>query len=374
MKSKTIWLWILLILLLIISGCSSKDAKSNNQEDDITAVSQTVISNFLVKADGNVLLRRAGWNGFFPINFGTTLKPGDLLVVEKGGAASIFCGDSNTWNEDSFDLDADGEQHGIPCQSGHPPRPWPDVTALRGEENPNIPYVIYPKNSALLSNTPALKWHVLEGIDEYTLSIISDDGADRQEISVQGEKSSWPQEWPPMESNATYALIVEGGGKRSDEGNDIHSGVGFWLLDENTADLISSQVNMLHGTTDSESVKNFLVAQIYINNQLRAEAVQSLEEISNEVEGSSVWVMLGRTLLEIDCFEEAASSFQSALEIANTAGELEIQALAEYGIGLAFQFEKEEELAKSHFEKAREIFEEIGDKEHIKEIEVILQE
>jgi hypothetical protein len=353
--------------MILSSACQSGSVETEQSSETPTA--NALLPNYLIEANGNISLRRIGWSGFYPIGFGTPLKQGDLVRVAEGGYAGVFCGDASLWQAGSLELPADDQEHGIPCQAGKPPRPWPDVAALRGESGGEVPYVISPRNTALINPTPPLEWHPLSGVNDYTLSILSDDGIERTPFSTNGNESVWPEDWSPLEAHATYVLIVEGNGVQSDQGNETHSGLGFWLLDPEVAEDVTQQSNQLAKLVLNEPAKKLLVAELYLNHQLRSEAVQTLEVIASGSQDSAIWLIVGKGYLELGLPVESIQAFGQALKIAQDRGEAEAQASAHFGLGLALDLYNDAEEAQSHFQEALGLFNQIGDKEQAVEVE-----
>jgi hypothetical protein len=367
--NKNLSIALLIFLVSNLSACSSPKVIEEAGTND---VSQIQLPNILIKAEGNIMLRRTGWSGFFPVGFGAILNPGDLVRVEDGGIAEIFCGDDSTWDEGSLSLNADGDEHGIPCQSGAPPRPWADVAALRGEEAGDIPYVISPRNTALALSRPPLQWHGLDGVDSYSLSVLSDDGVERLTVQATGDHMDWPAEWQPIVPDATYVLIVEGGGKKSDADNPTHSGLGFWLLDNAESAALNIQKEQLLNLKIGQEAQQLLVSELLLDHQMRFEALQMVEGLLTEHQSPTVLLGAGKIYLELGLPNEAGLAFSQTIQSGEERGELEAQGQAHYGLGLAYKQTNEEDAARIQLEKALALFQQIGDNAQVAEIEKLL--
>lgn len=331
-----------------------------------------VLPNRLVRVEGKVWLRRVGWRDFLPAGFGVVVRPGDLLRVAEGSVAAVFCGEASLWEANPRLLPADGAEHSVPCPAGRPPRPWPDVSALRKEQDSDIPYVVQPRNTALLSDRPRLRWHLLPRVDTYTVIVIGDDGKNRPPVQVMGGETAWPEEWPPLEPGATYVLVVEGGGRRSDESNKQHIGLGFHLLPTQTAETIRAIEAQLRARPLTPTAADFLVAELYLNHELRAEAAMLLEGLVASDGTPAVWLALGRVYLESGLPLEARNAFEQALAAAQSTGEREAEAAAQLGLGLAARLLDDEAAAEEHLKTARALYERIGDREGLEQADRLL--
>jgi hypothetical protein len=331
-----------------------------------------VLPNLLVQAEGEVWLRRTGWSDFLLTGFGVAVEPGDLLRVSKGGAASVFCGDQTLWDAGPKALPADGVEHSAPCQQGRPPRPWSDVAALRGEEDDRIPYALHPRNTALLTDRPRLRWHPLPGVSSYTVTLIGDDGQERAPVEASGGEVEWPVDWPPLESRATYVLVVEGDGRRSNQGNEGHVGLGFWLLPAAEAETVQTLEARLRAQPISPTASDLLVAELYRGHDLRAEAAQLLEGLAASDGAAPVWLALGQVYLEAGLAVEAQAALEQALATAQASGQQEAEAAAQVGLGLAARLLDDETVAEEHLQAARALYEQIGDRDRLEQVNRLL--
>ncbi|MDY6876728.1 MAG: hypothetical protein SWK90_11080 [Chloroflexota bacterium] len=366
---------VLLGLLLVASGLMAVACGQASTPVPATTgqTSEPALPNLLVQAEGEVWLRRAGWSDFLPVGFGVAVAPGDLLRVAEGSIGVIFCGDETTWEKGPSSLLADGLEHGVPCQTGRPPRPWADVAALRGEKEGKNLYVLRPRNTALLNNRPSLGWHPLPDVDAYTVTLLGDDGQDRAPVQATGGELDWPEGWPPLESGATYVLVIEGDGQRSDEGREGHTGLGFWLLPAEDVESVQALEARLRAQSLSPTAADMLVAELYLGYGLRAEAAQLLRELTASDESPAVQLALGRVYLEMGLATEAQEAFAQALAGAQTTGESEAEAAAQVGLGLAARL-LADGTEEEHLQAARALYEQIGDQDSMEQVDQLLAE
>ncbi len=375
MLRKIAFLFFLWTAAACIAACgrTSIAAQTPSGATTLKPASQSLLPNLLVEAEGGVVLRRIGWSGFLPVGFGTAVKPGDMLRVGAGGKATVFCGDEVLWEESPKSLPSDGIEHGVPCQSGRTPRPWPDVFALRGETDNQLPYIIYPRNSALLNERPRLRWHILKGAGSYTVSLTSDDGESRAAILTSGSSLDWPAEWPPLKPVASYVLIVEGGNRRSDEDNRNHAGLGFWLLSAGEAATVRDQEARIRSRPVDPAAADLLIAELYLEHGLRAEAVSLLEKQSTANGASAIWFELGQAFLESGLGLEARDAMERAATGSHTSRDSDLEAGSLVGLGLAARLLNEETSAQGYFESALALYRQIGDTESVDLVNTMLK-
>ncbi|MCJ7623846.1 MAG: tetratricopeptide repeat protein, partial [Anaerolineaceae bacterium] len=178
--------------------------------------------------------------------------------------------------------------------------------------------------------------------------------------------------WAPLESNADYVLVVDGNGIRSDSKGNI--GLGFWLLPEEESQSVNALESNLRALELSDSAADLLVVELYISNQLYTEAVQLLEKLVLKVDAPTVWLTLGRVYLELGLTSEAKESLDQAFSMAQASGQLEIEAHAQLGLGLALRFSGDDQASEEHLLAARDIFEEIGDQKGLEQVAELLSQ
>ena len=164
----------------------------------------------------------------------------------------------------------------------------------------------------------------LPDVESYTISLLSDDQKERAPVEVSGAGSEWPTSWPPMEAGSTYVLLVEGGGKLSDANNQEHARLGFWLLAEEDASDVQQFESNLRDLPITPAGKALLVAELYLQHGLLAEALGLLENIPLAERSASLWTNLGMVYLDIGLSFEAQDAFEQGLVLAQTAGKSEI--------------------------------------------------
>ena len=373
---RVVQLGLILAFVLLVVACSERTTPTPDQTVGTPEerASLSILPNVLVQAEGEIWLRREGWSDFVPVGFGGTVDTGDLLRVAEGGAVAVFCGDDLMWDSGPLQLPADGIEHGIPCETGRPPRPWPDVAALRGERIGDIPYILLPRDTALLSARPPLHWHEVTGVGDYLVSVLADDGQDRPQVQVAGNRTEWPEDWPSLEPGATYVLVVEGAGQLSDEGNEGHAGLGFWLLPAEQVEVVQGLEARLRAQPLSPTAADLLVAELYRSHGLRAEAAALLEELVLTDGAPSVWIALGEVYLEIGLALEAEEALEQALASAQAAGQQEAEATARVGLALTARLQDDDASAQEHLLAARALYEQIGDRVRLEEVDHLLGE
>ncbi len=366
-------LLVFFILACVVTACSAKveTPTPSDADSEPSSAEALVLPNVLVEVDGSVALRRIGWSDFLPADFGTFLRPGDMLRVAQSGQAMVFCGDELSWDEGPKELLGDGQEHGVPCETGRPPRPWPDVAALRGVEDTKASYVIRPRNTALLNDRPFLVLHSGNDGGETlrVISILSDDSQEREPIESADESIPWPESWPAIKPGGTYVLLI--GDESADPGETL--GRGFWLIDAAQTEAVRSRAAKLKELGLSDAGLDLLLAELYRSYGLNAEAIQLLEPLTGIVPSPNIWLSLGRIYMETGLPQEAFLAYTEALELAELSGDLLSAGEAHIGLALVARLQDDDAGFNTHVEAARELLEQVGSTELLQELERMTQ-
>lgn len=341
------------LLLFLVASCATK-----------MPATPSMLPNELVKADGQVTIKRREASDFVPIGVGAQVEPGDLLRVE-GSDAAIFCGNETQWENSPLVLSA-GESHGVPCLAGRSPRSAPDLTRLRGEASSDvddIPYVLSPRGGFVRSDRPMLHWHTLANTAVYTVTLVSDDGLERPSVEASGGELLYPEGWPVlMGDGASYRLVVQADERSSEEeASDEIKPWGFSLLDPARAAQLQSQEDKLRSRPLGEDVLTLLVAELYLSDAYRlySEAAELLSGESGE-NLAAAQVLRGDLYLQMALVDEAQETFDEAMLLAQQGGLPEFEAGARFGLGTAACLRWDRAQAEDDWRAAQAKYEMLG--------------
>ncbi len=320
------------------------------------------VLNFVSEIKGNVRLKRSQWKSYQKANFGDLLNPSDQLKLSAGASAKVMCDSSRVWvvPAGKESLVSDG------CGSGKRKERRPN--SRRGfsrEENKTIPYIISPRNTALLTNRPILRWNAVSGASRYTVQV-QDAGLT---LDWQTETSNTQIEYPgepPLQPDSYYLLIVEtdkGDSSEEEQGADLS----FTLLDAQKAESVRTEVAQLKQQQLNQEAEGLALAYFYQRYELKAEAIELLEGLVKQ--GSqivAVYQLLADLYLEVGLSQQAKSSYSQALELAKRTENLEGQADAQFGLG---QVEGKKTEAIGWLTQAQTNYQRLGDQSKIEEVQ-----
>ncbi len=329
--------------------------------------------NILVVAEGEIQLKRAAWPNYHPTTFGATLERGDLIQLSPGAKASVLCAGLTVWHVPAGA--PSGLTNGCPqpsdtilVQSMESTSP----TRGRGARDKKIPYIISPRNTRLLSNTPTLRWNDT-GASSYTLEIRGG-GLNwlPTEIITQPELT-YPGK-PALQPGVTYLLLVEDDNGKSSQDEDM-VGLGFWLLAENKAKPIRTHTKRIFGLNLSDEAKAFAQAQLYAGQNLTAEAIEILESL---VDQGSKQAVVHQTLADlyaqIGLILLAEPRYLEAIELAQSQENIETVSDSQANLGNIYTELDLKSEAIEQLTQALSGYETLGDTEQVDRLVILLKE
>lgn len=206
---------------------------------------------------------------------GMLIYPGDRLQTAIGDSVLVQCDNltlqaiaaGSTWNNNCpLESEPKCPEDAIKC----PHRGEPILS------NPSIPYIIHPRRTALLNPRPLLQWNPLAEANVYTV-LVRGEGiewtteTDKTQIIYSGEI--------PLQPEGYYFLIVTADtGQSSRQETPRVGGMGFWLLDESTAQRVKEKETQISQTLPEGTARTLAIAHLYLKHGLISEGISRLEE------------------------------------------------------------------------------------------------
>ncbi len=318
--------------------------------------------NFISEIKGNVQLKRSQWKDYQKANMGDLLDPSDQLQLRAGASATVMCNNLSVWvvPAGKVSLVSDG------CPSVPARETRPNSRRSRSRPpNETIPYIISPRNTALLTNRPILRWNAVPGATRYQVRV-QDAGLT---LDWQTETSNTQIEYPgepPLQPDSYYLLIVEtdkGDSSEEEQGVDLT----FILLDEQKAELVRTEMTQIKQQQLTQEAEGLALAYLYQSYNLKAEAIESLEElVKRGSQTAAVYQLLGDLYLQVELSQQAKSPYLQALELAKRTEDVEGQAEAQIGLG---QVEGKKTAAIEWLTQAQTNYQKLGDRSKVEEVQ-----
>lgn len=247
------------------------------------------------------------------------------------------------------------------------PKNNPNPGCIRGNNtillDPNIPQILSPRNTALLTTQPHLRWSVFPNASRYTVTLENDySEVIWGPVEVQGTEITDSGDLP-LVAGLTYTLTVTA----------------------DTGDIATSQFTLLNDT-QRQKVIELLAMQpqetaavippqlyIYIHNRLFADAIDTLEtEIAKGNRSAAIYLELGQLYFGIDLPFKAEQAYLASIDLAIAENNLNGQALAHVRLGQLYRKTDNSAAAIEQFSQAKMLYEQTGESDLAAEVEELM--
>lgn len=304
--------------------------------------------NMIVVEEGQVQLRYLGASDFHLVANETLARRGDQIMVGQSAEAYILCGTGDQWHDiprgEPVDV-AGGCPLGdcVLCQQ------IDDYSIPRGEVNVSIPYIITPRGTSLLTQTPLLRWNPILDASEYTVSI---EGLDWQ-TTTSATELNYPGS-PPLVAGETFIVkVVADNGRASDENGTAL--LGFTMLDPMIATTVQAELDAIIELELSADATHLYQAIVYTNYGLFAEAILSLEQSEPQ---PTALRLLGDLYVRVGLPLEAEATFLQGLTLDSDP---RTKAGLHVGLGEAYSLLGQRDNAIDAFKQAQSHYIESGE-------------
>lgn len=207
----------------------------------------------------------------------------------------------------------------------------PGIVGSRGGIRGDIPYLITPRKTAVLSSTPSFQWNAVATASSYTVTLWGPDGI-LWETIARTNRIDYPA-FPPLEPGTNYALTVKTEHQQGNNGpvavastDEGVPGLGFSVLTETDTVQLARQLEAIASDLDPV-VAGLERARIYREYALMGEAIRLLESLRVDAPDSiECHRLLGELYLQISLNRRARSMFTRSRSLATEAGDLAEQA------------------------------------------------
>jgi hypothetical protein len=350
MKSYVPCRFLVLMLQMIVSLPFAHPARVDAQAANADP------ANLVVQSEGSVKVKRPGWTAYAPVVFGTGLQPGDLLNLGESSHAKVVCSDL-TLHEVRTGVDA------VPCISSlavlrrangsliHTTRGWPN--------DGSYPTVVQPRKTKLLSAHPTLRWTAVKGATGYSILIRGEDLL--WSIAVPAvTQFVYPDNAPQLKPGVDYKLIVVASNSVSSDEPGL--GLGFSLLASADAKAVLHEQKQIENLGLPQGPTDYLIAYLYANHHLYAEAIERLEEASEKFKVAAVQRLLGDLYMDIGLARQAEAHYLNSLDLSRAENDEEGQMVVHQALAYIYlQILGNKETASHQLSATLELAKKLGD-------------
>jgi hypothetical protein len=292
--------------------------------------------HLVVEVAGDAALKRGHWRAENRLTFGTEVALGDLIRLRDASAqVTILCADLSL-------AVVSGRAFGaVECPEEAPALFYRGerISPLRAGPGANLPRVLSPRATRLLSNRPTFAWQAVPGATyRVRLKRLPDETV--WEVSTEASSLPYPGE-APLEPGATYLLEVEArvGDRTYRSSDEGVPGIGFGLLEVERARRVLAQAETVRSLPVSEQARDFALAHLYAGSGLYAEAIALLTAPEDDEMGydeAAIAHLLGELYEAVKLPLPAEERYRDGLRLAQAANDLEAQARAYLALAALF--------------------------------------
>jgi len=294
---------------------------------------------FVLQSSATAEVRRAGWTEFTHLSLGAGLQAGDLLDP-KDNPIIVICGDLSKQVVTSISP--------VPC-----PKDRTIITenqmALAGWQrgplpDPTIPYLISPRDTLVASPTPLILWNPVDQADSYQVTVRGEglEWSTTVDSSDNAHSLIYPKDAPPLQSDVAYTVEIVAladGATLSSSADEEAPDISFHVIATDQFAQIQPLLDKVHTQIASRSIANLIDAQVYVQNGLYADALDVLLNTQVSIDTTHDFLaspipelVLGNIYLRTGVQLEAEGAYQNAFNLAQSANDLESEALALTGL------------------------------------------
>lgn len=335
-----------------------------------------VYSARIDSSTGRIFLKRPDWSNFRPVSVGTELNQGDQIKPDKGVRVKVVCPN----------LSKPFVPIGVPSGLKTICPVWqaiiskaPPPAGTLGGTNPLIPYLITPRHTLLLNNTPTFRWNAIPKATQYTVTLQTPKGVVWQK-QTKNNSLVYPG-IPPLQAGTNYSLVIKANtGKTSqDEGT---SNLDFRVLRKSEATAIQSEVTQITKLGLNEQVTALMLANLYSrytlpqdaiqayglttdtfkSYNLSADAITTLETLVKIGKQSTIiYRSLGDIYWQTGLAQKAVDNYLIAIKLAKSSEDLEEQTLALFALGEVYAATDDIKQAINWYSQAKNGYTLLGD-------------
>ncbi|OLT62985.1 tetratricopeptide repeat protein [Moorena bouillonii] len=352
MQWKKWKLLIYLVLGLTLVVCLARLADHGRPGHPIGGGFNLVVA---LRPQGQVKLKRSTWPDYQPAFIGVSLAATDQLLLGSNTFAKVLCQNLTEWEPEG------GRDYIV--SEGCAPTSKPkllkydqDKVIERSSNNPDIPYILRPRDSSVLNQQPLLRWHEVEGASTYQVRVIGPGVEWEQQTSATEIVYSGNQSLQP---GARYWLIV-----KTDQGQSYkqEGSSGFTILDQEKAQEVSAAAEEIKQKQWSKPAEALALAHLYRSYGLNTEAIDLLETaLGDGSESIRIYQLLGDIYQQVGLNRLARERYLQALELAKAAGDLDTQAQVLGGLAVTSGIIGQKDEAIAWLEQGKEVYQTLGD-------------
>ncbi len=327
------------------------------------ALAQSGELNLISDLKGNVQIKRSQWKGYQKANFGDLLSAGDLLKVAQGAMAKVTCSNLTSQlvpagKETLLKAVCKGAGRTVLYRDGQ------TTSTKRSGEKLTLPYLISPRETALLGHQPLLRWH---DINAAPYQVTVSGGDVNWSTTVSQAQVVFPGDRLPIKPGFRYwVTVVAQDGKQTASDDPVS----FTFLSDEQVRQVQQDVRQVRQLSLAPTAQALALAFLYQHYDLKAEAIALLEAASKQgIQTTATIQLLGELYQQSGLLLSAKEQYVKALQLAKVENNLEGQALLQTHLGEVNEGLNWLKEALGWFQAAKLSYQTLGDAEPVKTLQ-----
>lgn len=328
----------------------------------------------------NVRVLITGENQATPVRPNMVVHVGDLIKVRRPVTATLICDNVSG----RIVLNNTPRNQPVPCKGipeegiliGRNGRKLEGAT-MGDATGHDFPVVLSPRSTKIFNPRPVLKWTSIPDANTYQVIIRGDTNSWSSSVTALPNSEVQQIAYPPECTNGqsidcaprlvpgqNYKLIVRANDRSSEE-EDLPN-LGFALLPLEEIETVRRAVEVLQQSVLGDSLKRKMLASLYANRGLLADAIDVLEGDKRDRNAEEIR-LLGDLYLRIGLTRRAEASYLSLTD--DSTDTPRGKAITHETLGEIYEALGNKQEAITHYSKARKMFVALKDSASIKKIQ-----
>ncbi|MCG8366190.1 MAG: tetratricopeptide repeat protein [Pseudanabaenales cyanobacterium] len=328
--------------------------------------SQTRGNNYIYGIQGNVVFGRYLITPDSAFEGAVVSTYHQIRVEDANSQVTLACSNSTT-----HALTTGAHAVSTYCPARNNGRPGPR-NPPRDPFNPILPYVISPRNTALLNaENVTLRWHPVADANQYQVTITGPGVNWRTQVNQPQVTYAGPE---PLQPDYRYRIVITADNELSSEAGLT---VGFTVLPPAEVERVTSQAQQIEALQLEPDIRAIALAlmyaayehsdpdrQSYALNQLAIDVLQ--ERIEAGADNSQIYLLQADIYLTVGLPLLAGEQYLKALPLSERSNLREQQAQSYVGLGTIAEGQTEYADAIRYFQAAQTLYETL---EYVEQVE-----
>jgi archaellum component FlaF (FlaF/FlaG flagellin family) len=306
---------------------------------------------------GTVQRQRSGESVFQTVSAGTVLLDGERLKTSPDAVVTLTCGDAT--------------EPTVPKGTETPVLRLCPERQKKGGTNPQIPFIISPLDTQILTDKPTLRWNRATSANSFTVTLHNGElewtlEVKREQV-CQGNVCEliYPEDKPGLQPGVSYTLVVKADTNREST-EDISPG--FTTLSKEEAEEVRAIAKQIEAEDLPPIEKKIKLAEYYADHNLIAEAIEILEGLPKAEKSIAVYLRIGVLYSSIGLIRKAEVAYEEAIKLPQATENTQELAAVKMGLGEVKFDLNDTQKAVSLLEEAKAEYEKLEDAQRVEEL------